>query len=176
MNIHTTQIESQIFDLLEKQLNVMGYEIVRLRYGGSKESKRLQMMIDRTDNQNVNINDCEEVTKYASLILEVENLLEDEFSFEVSSTGLNRPLTRSKDFISRVGSNIKLSTKLPIEGQKNFKGSIISASDEEVVLDLMDNKGQMPFRYSSVSEATLLYFEEKENKNKRGKDGKLQTQ
>lgn len=176
MNIHTTQIESQLFDLLEGELNVLGYEIIRLRYGGSKTSKRLQIMIERTDGQNVNIKDCENTTKQVSLVLEVENILEDDYSLEVSSAGLNKPLTRVKDFKNNIGNKIKLSTKLPINGQRNFQGVILSADDESVTLEQIDNKGQVALKYETISDATLVYFEEKEIKNKRGKHGKLQAQ
>lgn len=173
MNIYTTQLEARIYELLEGDLNSMGYEILRLRYGGSKASKRLQIMIERSDGQNVNIKDCENTTNHSSVVLDVSELLGDDYSLEVSSAGLNKPLTRAKDFIGNVGKKLKLSTKMPVEGQRNFQGKIFSADENNVVLDLIDNKGQITLKYDAISEASLVYFDENENKNKRGKHGKL---
>lgn len=129
-------IEIKVLNILSASVEAMGYEIVRVRVQGSGESKALQVMIDRTDGKIVNVEDCEKVSKQVSALLDVEDPIEEAYNLEVSSPGLDRPLTRQKDFITYAGLEIKLESKGKIDGQAKFRGKLIGMEGSDVLLDL----------------------------------------
>ena len=134
--------DRRILELIQPSVEAMGYELVRLRYGGQKE-KTLQIMVDKAD-EGIDINDCGKVSRAVSAVLEVEIPDQESYTLEVSSTGIDRPLTRLNDFKVWAGHLAKVETSVPVDGRRRFKGKIrgvegnnvlIAAEDEVVVLD-----------------------------------------
>lgn len=174
MNIFQTQLEGQIASIIEQPLQKMGYEIVRIRLMGSAHHKTLQLMIDRVDGVPVNLNDCEIASRYLSVLLDVEDIILVHYNLEVSSPGVNRPLTRHKDFVNNVGQPVKLVTKLPVNGQRNYFGVLKAVTDNDFVFMPKESEQELKFAFANVSEAHLqpvLEFKQaKPNlKNKRRK-------
>jgi ribosome maturation factor RimP len=174
MNIFQTQLEGQIADIIGQPLQKMGYETVRIRLMGSARHKTLQIMMDRIDGVPVNLNDCEAVSKHLSVLLDVEDVISAHYNLEVSSPGINRPLTRHKDFVNNVGQTVKISTKLPVNGQRNYSGVLKSVADTDFVLVPKGLEQELIFAFANVSEAhlqpVLELKQEKPNlKNKRRK-------
>ena len=98
----------------------MGYELVRVRLMGGK-SATLQVMADRPEG-GIEVDDCADISTAVSAVLDVEDPITDTYTLEVSSPGIDRPLTRLKDFATFEGYEAKLETSELIDGRKRFKG------------------------------------------------------
>jgi ribosome maturation factor RimP len=129
-------IEIKVLGILSPSVESMGYEIVRIRMQGSGEAKALQIMIERADGKMINVEDCEKVSKQASALLDIEDPIDEAYSLEISSPGLDRPLTRPKDFVNYAGLEIKLESKAKIDGQAKFRGKLVGMEGSDVMLDL----------------------------------------
>jgi len=129
-------IEMKVADLLVASVLSLGYEIVRVKMQGSGAAKSLQIMIDRADGGLIAVEDCEKVSAHVSALLDVEDPIADAYNLEVSSPGVDRPLTRLKDFTKYSGFEIKLESKGKIEGQAKFRGKLVGLDGEDVVMDL----------------------------------------
>ena len=120
------RIEAMITPLVES----MGYEIVRVRIIGSG-SPTLQIMAERPDGT-MPIEGCEEVSRAISAALDVEDPISGKYTLEVSSPGIDRPLTREKDFETWLGHLAKVEMQMPIDGRKRFRGIIDGFEDGEI--------------------------------------------
>jgi ribosome maturation factor RimP len=174
MNIFQTQLEGQIANIIEQPLQKMGYEIVRIRLMGSAHHKTLQLMIDRTDGVPINLNDCEIVSRHLSVLFDVEDVIPVRYNLEVSSPGVNRPLTRHKDFVNNVGQLMKLTTKLPVNGQRNYFGTLKMVTDTDFTFVPQESDQELNFAFANVGDAHLqpiLEFKQAKpnQKNKRRK-------
>lgn len=168
--IYNTQIEEKIYSICQAGLFDMGYEIARIRVISGKDGKILQFMIEKEGGAQVNIRDCEVVSRHVSVLLDVEDAISGEYNLEVSSTGFDRPLTRLKDFISAIGKKVKLTTKMPINLQRNFTGIILGVEGEDVIMEnLQDKESPHVIAFKHMIDAELRYFDsqqmEKKNKN-----------
>lgn len=160
-------IEVKILQLLAPSIENMGYEVVRVRMQGSGSAKALQVMIDRTDGKMIGVEDCEKVSKHISALLDVEDPIDTSYNLEVSSPGVDRPLTRLKDFIRYAGFEIKLEANSKIDGQAKFRGNLVGLENENIVMDLniidITNPG-MPKRvkipFSNLRNAKLVLTDE----------------
>ena len=150
-------IIDQVIQVSEGTLESMGYEIVRVLLSG-KHRPTLQVMIDRLDGQNINIDDCVEASHALSAILDVEDFIRESYKLEVTSPGLDRPLTKLSHFSKFIGSNIKLETKLPANGQRKFQGKISQVQEASIVLESVHEDGtcsEHTFDYEDVLKAKI---------------------
>ncbi len=166
MNVYQTQLEAKLLEIIEPSIVNMGYDVVRIRVGGGSKHKHLQIMLDRQDDSALNVDDCEKVSKHISVLLDVEDPIEQEYVLEVSSAGLNRPLTRAKDFSKYAGIPSKVTLKISHNGQRNFTGTIKEVKDETFAFEDRDTKEIFDFPFSNVSDAHLIFEEKKNNKFK----------
>ena len=132
------QLTDRIAATIEPALTALGYEIVRVQFGGDRQSATLQIMCDREDGRPLSLNDCAEISRLASAVLDVEDPIAGEYTLEVSSTGLDRPLTRPKDFERFAGAEARLELSLPVEGQKRFRGVLRGLDGDAVILETGD--------------------------------------
>jgi ribosome maturation factor RimP len=107
---------------------------VRLRLQGGKTAT-LQIMADRPEG-GINVDDCAEISTMVSATLDVEDPIEDNYNLEVSSPGIDRPLTRLKDFATFEGYDAKLETSTPIDGRKRFSGTLAGVEGEDVLINI----------------------------------------
>ena len=129
------RLEQQIYELMAPSLAHIGYEIVRVLLIDTGKRKTLQIMIDRLDNKTITIEDCEKASHHASALLDVEDIIDDRYHLEVSSPGVDRPLTRPKDFERYKGHEVKIQTRSSIDGQRKFRGVLHGMNaDGEVLL------------------------------------------
>ena len=112
----------------------MGFEIIRIQYL-KKEKNKLQIMIDK-DSGLIEVSDCANASRQISVLLDVADPIPSEYELEVSSPGINRPLTRFKDFGEWQGYNIKLTTFEKIGDRKKFRGKLVGIKNTEVILEL----------------------------------------
>lgn len=123
----------KIEDVVEGAIEHKGYHIVRIQLSGAQRPV-LQIMIERQDNTPVVIEDCVLINRYVSVLLDQYQPLKGDYTLEVSSPGMDRPLVKPKDFIRFVGHLIHLKTTLAIGGRKKFFGLLESATETSITL------------------------------------------
>ncbi|MEQ9447726.1 MAG: ribosome maturation factor RimP, partial [Rhodospirillaceae bacterium] len=125
------RLEERIAPTLED----MGFEVVRVALGGSTGRKTLQVMADRRDGSLITVGECEQISHALSAIFDVEEPVTGRYDLEVSSAGIDRPLTRPKDFTAYAGFEAKIETRLPVDGRKRFRGHLggLNSAGEVIV-------------------------------------------
>jgi ribosome maturation factor RimP len=144
---------SQLEPIIEPAVVAAGFKLVRLRILGGK-TKTLQIMAERPDGS-MNVEDCARLSRALSDFLEREDPFEGEYLLEVSSPGIDRPLTRLTDFSRWAGHEAKLELTAPDQtGRRRFKGMLIGLDGNEVAIEVEGERLKFPFR--SIAEAKLV--------------------
>jgi ribosome maturation factor RimP len=144
---------SHLEEVLSPAVEAAGYRLVRLRLMGGK-TKTLQIMAERPDGT-MNVEDCAALSRALSEFLHAEDAIEGEYLLEVSSPGIDRPLTRVSDFARWSGHEAKIELAAPDEtGRKKFKGTLLGLDGSDVVLDAAGARLKFPFR--AIAEAKLV--------------------
>ena len=124
----------------------MGYELVRVAVLG-RDRPTVQVMADRADGRQINVADCETISHALGAVLDVEDPMPGAWSLEVSSAGIDRPLTRAKDWNRFAGHLARAETLAPINGRRRFSGIVLGANDDTARLRLDDgNDIVLPLR------------------------------
>ena len=146
--------EHPLYSLIEPVVEKEGYELIRVLTVGAK-NPTLQVMIDRKDGKNITVDDCAKVSRALSDVLDDKDPIESQYSLEVSSPGIDRPLTKPEHFMRFAGYEAKVETSCEIEKRKRFKGKIISIDDKGIISFEMDDKVYaIPF--ADVAKAKIL--------------------
>jgi ribosome maturation factor RimP len=127
-------IDRRIAGIITPVVEGMGFELVRVRLMGGK-TKTLQIMAERPTG-GIEVDDCARISTAVSATLDVEDPLEDAYTLEVSSPGIDRPLTRLKDFETWEGYEAKIETAEMIDGRRRFKGVLQGIEDGEVLIEI----------------------------------------
>lgn len=130
-------LEARLFELLAPSLEALGYEVVRIQVQGERR-KTLQLMIDRADGAQIGVEDCELASRQVSAVLDVEDPIKSAYTLEVSSPGIDRPLTRPKDWARYLGHLARAELLVPRDGRKRFDGVIVAADEAGATLRLED--------------------------------------
>jgi ribosome maturation factor RimP len=133
---HTT-LEARIAGTIAPTLADMGYELVRVAVLG-RERPTVQIMADRADGAQITVEDCETITHALGAVLDVEDPIPGAWTLEVSSAGIDRPLTRIKDWNRFAGHQARAETAVPIDGRKRFSGVVLGADETAARLRLED--------------------------------------
>lgn len=149
-------IDRRIADLITPTIEGLGYELVRLRLMGGK-STTLQIMAERPEG-GIEIEDCAKISTAISALLDVEDPIVEEYTLEVSSPGIDRPLTRLKDFETYEGYQVKLMTSELIDGRKRFTGVLRGVEDGEILIDIPE--GTIGLQFDWLTEAKLVLTDE----------------
>ncbi len=149
-------IDVRLAEIVTPVIEDMGFELVRLRLMSGK-SLTLQVMCDRPDG-NINVDDCADISRALSATLDVEDPIEGEYALEVSTPGIDRPLTRLKDFETFDGYEVKLLTSELIDGRKRFNGTLRGVEDNEVLVEIPE--GVIGLDFDWLVEAKLLLTDE----------------
>ena len=147
-------LQSRLESLIAPSLDAMGYELVRVQLQG-KQRLTLQIMADRKDGVMMAVEDCADISRALSALLDVEDPISGAYSLEVSSPGIDRPLTRAKDFAQWAGFEAKLESAQPIEGRKRFKGKLLGLDDDGNVR-LVIETGEVAIPFADVRGAKLV--------------------
>lgn len=136
-----TQEDIGLVELLDPVAESVGYEIVRLRLMGGAEQRRLQIMAERPlledgTGGDMNVEDCAKLSRAISEIMDAADPITGEYTLEVSSPGVDRPLTRLKDFDTYAGLEIRIELDRVAEGRKRFKGELAGVEDGQVGLNI----------------------------------------
>ncbi|WP_259781651.1 ribosome maturation factor RimP [Aestuariispira ectoiniformans] len=148
---------AHIKELISPALADMGFDIIKLQLSGDKRPKLL-IMIDRLDEELVTVDDCADVSREVSAILDVEDPIEDRYTLEVSSPGIDRPLSRPRDFERFAGFDAKVEMEMPIDGQKRFQGKLLGLVDDHVHLEIkyQGEQVEIALPLKDVKQAKLL--------------------
>ena len=138
--------------IIEPAVEAAGFRLVRLRLMGGYV-KTLQIMAERPDGT-MNVEDCAVLSRALSEFLDAENPIEGEYELEVSSPGIDRPLTRLMDFSRWAGHEAKIELHTPIDGRKRFRGKLLGLEGNDVVIQTQDSRALVPFK--QIAEAKLV--------------------
>ena len=150
--IAKTAIDRRLAALVTPAIEALGFELVRIRLMGGK-TRILQVMADRPDG-GIIVEDCAKISTAISAILDVEDPLDDQYVLEVSSPGIDRPLTRLKDFDIWQGDEARIETTELIDGRRRFKGNLVGIEGEEVLLEI--EEGTIGLQFEWLSDAKLV--------------------
>jgi len=162
--IAKTAIDRRLAEIIAPVIEDLGFELVRIRLQGGKTAT-LQIMADRPEG-GINVDDCADISTAVSAVLDVEDPLEDAYHLEVSSPGIDRPLTRLKDFATFEGYEARLETNQPIDGRKRFKGVLAGIErgegGDEVLLNIEEAGGvhTIGLNFDWLSDAKLVLTDE----------------
>ncbi len=146
-----TELLRRIEDIVAPTIVGRGYELVRV---AMSKGGTLQIMIEPADGRAMDIEACAVLSRALSAVLDVEDPMPGSYTLEVSSPGIDRPLTRPKDFARWAGHIARLETAEPVEGRRRFKGTLLGLEGDLVKLRLEDGKeAEVPL--SVVSRAKL---------------------
>jgi len=149
-------VDKRLAEIASPVIEGLGYELVRIRLMSGK-STTLQIMADKPDG-GIEVDDCAKISTELSAIFDVEDPVAGEYALEVSSPGIDRPLTRLKDFDAWAGWEAKLETSELIDGQRRFKGTLQGVEEEEVLIEI--NQGIIGLKFEWLSDAKLVLTDE----------------
>lgn len=147
--------EDRLSQLLQRAVEEEGYELVYLELPRPASHPFLRIYIDRPTG--IALEDCRWVSEKLSVLLDVEDLIPHQYTLEVSSPGLDRPLVKEQDYVRFQGRRAKLKTKLAINGQRNFKGVLQHCEGGKVVL--LEDKKEKPVEIvlENIQKANLVF-------------------
>ncbi|HEX2801821.1 MAG TPA: ribosome maturation factor RimP [Phenylobacterium sp.] len=151
-----TAEDLNLLELLDPVAEAAGYEIVRLRLMGGEHARRLQIMAERPSDGDMNVEDCARLSRAISEIMDAADPIAGEYMLEVSSPGVDRPLTRLKDFATFEGYEARLELDRVAEGRKRFKGLLAGVDDGQVAIDLEGEAETALVPFAWVVEAKLV--------------------
>ena len=154
--IAKTSIDQRLAEIVTPVIEDMGFELVRLRLMGGN-TKTLQIMAERPEG-GIEVDECAQISTAVSAILDVEDPITDAYDLEVSSPGIDRPLTRLKDFETYEGYEAKLETHELIDGRKRFRGVLAGIEGGEVLVNV--DEGTIGLQFDWLAEAKLVMTDE----------------
>jgi ribosome maturation factor RimP len=157
MPVHTSPLEARLAGIVGPSLANLGYELVRVQVMG-KERITVQVMAERADQAPIGSEDLELIARQLSAVLDVEDPIKGAWTLECSSPGIDRPLTRPKDFARFAGHLARLECEPAIDGQRKFSGQLLGLSDDAVRLKL-DTGDEAALPLASIRKAKLVLTE-----------------
>jgi ribosome maturation factor RimP len=145
-------------DRIAPTLEAMGFEVVRVGLSNAGGRRTLQVMADRRDGSLISIDECETISTALSAIFDVEEPVAGAYDLEVSSAGIDRPLTRLKDFAAYAGFEAKLETKLAISGRRRFKGVLKGVDGGDVTMSV--DGADVSLAFDNIASAKLVLTDE----------------
>ncbi|MCA1777010.1 MAG: ribosome maturation factor RimP [Paracoccaceae bacterium] len=149
-------IDRRLAEIITPVLEDMGFELVRVRLMSGKETT-LQIMAQKPDGT-IEVDECGEISTAISAVLDVEDPILDAYTLEVSSPGIDRPLTRLKDFDQWQGFEAKIETDELIDGRRRFKGELAGIEGDEVLIEI--EEGTIGLKFDWLSDAKLVLTDE----------------
>ena len=141
--------------MIEPEVKNLGYDLVRVMMIGGASDPTLQVMAERPDTRQLDIADCERISHRLSECLDLADPIEGSYRLEVSSPGIDRPLTPLKDFDDWGGHEARVHLADPHEGRKNFTGTLQGTEGEQVLIQTKDGEAHaLPFR--EIASAKLV--------------------
>lgn len=164
-----TAEDRRLLELLDPVAEAAGYAIVRLRLTGGQ--RRTLQIMGEDGNGEMGIDDCASLSRQLSAVLEAADSIESEYMLEVSTPGVDRPLTRLKDFETYAGLEARLELDRLAEGRKRFKGVIAGVEGDDVLLDQEGEETTTVIPFAWIGDARLVL---NDDLMKRGADSRAE--
>ena len=145
-------MDQRLFKILNPMIEGLGYEIVRLRLM-TGNTPILQIMAQKSDGT-MEVDGCAEISTAVSALMDVEDPIIEAYTLEVSSPGIDRPLTRLKDFDQWMGYAAKVETEQLIDGRRRFKGEVAGTEGDEILITI--DEGTIGLKFDWLAEAKLI--------------------
>ena len=155
--IADTRETDRIHALVEPVVAALDLEVVRVLIGGG-EHPVLQIMLDRADGSAIDVEDCTLASRAISALLDVEDPIDGHYDLEVSSPGIDRPLTRPKDFERFAGFEARIELARAVDGRRRFRGKLMGLEAEQVRLQTDDQEVALPL--AEIAKAKLVLTDE----------------
>jgi len=154
-----TGIEARIALIVEPIANDLGYDLVRVKVSGLN-GMTVQIMAERPDGS-MTVEDCETLSRNVSPAMDVADPISREYHLEISSPGIDRPLTRAKDFEIWAGHEAKVELEIPLDGRRRFRGVLLGVKDNTAGIRMTDTPaegmtGEAWLPMESIGEAWLV--------------------
>ncbi|MGF1775417.1 ribosome maturation factor RimP [Vibrio nomapromontoriensis] len=147
-----TGLERQLTELLEAPVEALGYELVGLEFIRAGEHSTLRMYIDHENG--ITVDDCAEVSRQTSAVMDVEDPITVAYNLEVSSPGLERPLFKAAHYVQFIGHEVNIVLKMAVGNRRKWKGIIQSVDGENITILADGNEEEMVL--SNISKANLI--------------------
>ena len=141
--------------MIEPEVRTLGYELVRVCMIGGSSDPTLQVMAERAETRQLDLADCERISRRLSEVLDLCDPIEGSYRLEVSSPGIDRPLTRLKDYQDWAGHEVRITLAEPREGRKHYSGTLQGLVGQDVSLLGKDGESYA-FPFSDIASAKLL--------------------
>jgi ribosome maturation factor RimP len=141
--------------LIEPEVKALGFDLVRVKLFGSGDERTLQVMAERRETRQLVIEDCMTISRRLSDLLDEADPIEEAYRLEVSSPGIDRPLTRIHDFVEWAGFEARITVTQAIDGRKTFKGVLGGVEGEDIYFKDM-KAGDVVIPFSLVDGAKLV--------------------
>ena len=150
-------IEDRILKAIEPEAEAMGLEVVRIRMMGGR-TPTLQIMVEKSEG-GTDVEHCAKFSRAISPLLDVHDFVDAKYHLEISTPGIDRPLTRAKDFAAWIGHLAKVELQIPVDGRRRFQGEI-TGEENGVVTLLLDDETELEANVSEMSKASLVLTDE----------------
>ncbi len=149
---------AKIEEMIGPSLAAMGYSIVRVAFTGGRTRPTLQIMAERNDNTGMTVEDCETISHTVSALLDVADPIASAYMLEISSPGIDRPLTRRADYERFAGFEAKIDLQRPIDGRRRFRGKLMGLEGDEAKLLVGPETVRVPL--DAIARAKLVLTDE----------------
>ncbi len=143
----------KVSNIVEPVLDEMGFELVEIEY--LYENGRWVLRIYADKSGGIKLDECARVSREVGDLIEIKDLIKQEYVLEVSSPGLNRPLKKERDFLWAIGKKVKLKMIKPIDGRRRFKGCLVKFQEGNLYLEIDTHVFSLAFK--DVEKANLVY-------------------
>lgn len=150
--------EADIAQLVTPLVTALGYALVRVQLAGSRGGLTLQLMAERQDGTAMQVDDCRSITQAVDAPLDEADLIPGAYALEVSSPGIDRPLTRAQDYVNWAGFEAKVALQAPQNGRKNFRGRLQGLQDGQVLMQIDGAVAALPL--TQIAKAQLVLTDE----------------
>jgi ribosome maturation factor RimP len=148
-----SEFADRVERLIAPSLADMGYTVVRILMTG-QQRPTLQIMAERSDGRGMTVDDCAEISRVVSALLDVEDPVRGAYTLEVSSPGIDRPLVKPGDFARFAGHVARVETRMPIDGRRRFRGTLVATTERGVRMGVEGAEVELPF--DAIEKAKLV--------------------
>lgn len=145
-------LEERLTEMLAPSVEDLGYELVGIEYVRAGKHSTLRVYIDQEEG--ILVDDCAAVSRQVSAIMDVEDPITNEYTLEVSSPGMERPLFNAAQYAAFIGEEVKIQLRMPIQNRRRWKG-VISSVDGEIISVAVENKEER-FALSNIQKANIV--------------------
>jgi ribosome maturation factor RimP len=144
-----------LHQLIEPEARALGFALVRVKMFGAGSDATLQVMAERPDTRQLTIDDCAALSRRVSDRLDEADPIPHEYRLEVSSPGIDRPLTRLADYADWAGHEARLRLVEPVDGRKQLTGDLVGVDGDRVTVDVR-GAGPMTVTFAQIADGKLL--------------------